>query len=87
MPARRRAFSVHVTLREAEILNLLAQGLSNAEISATTGIAMSTVKHHICQAAVKLDLHSRVLLAKFWSYEIFRRGAGQGGPVTQRRRR
>jgi DNA-binding NarL/FixJ family response regulator len=61
MPARPRAFSVHVTPREAEILNFLAQGLSNAEISANTGIATNTVKHHICQAAVKLDLHSRIL--------------------------
>jgi DNA-binding NarL/FixJ family response regulator len=76
MPARPGARSVHVTPREAEILNLLAQGLSNAEIGLTTGIGMGTVKHHINQISAKLDLHSRILLAKFWEYEIFRLGAG-----------
>ena len=79
MPAARPgACSVHVTRREAEILDLLAQGLGNAEISANAGIATNTVKHHICQAAVKLDLHSRVVLARYWSCELFRIGAGRG---------
>jgi DNA-binding NarL/FixJ family response regulator len=78
MPARRRrAFSVHVTAREAEILNLLAQGLSNAEIGLTRGIGAGTVKHHINQVSAKLDLHSRTLLARFWSCPFFRIGAGR----------
>ena len=77
MQARRRACSVQVTAREAEILNLLAQGLSNEEIGRATGIETGTVKHHICQAAVKLDLHSRVLLARNWQCELFRIGAGR----------
>jgi DNA-binding NarL/FixJ family response regulator len=78
MPARPRAFSVHVTRREAEILTLLAQGFSNAEIAVAMKITNGTVKHHICHALIKLDLHSRVLLAQYWSFPIFRLGAGMG---------
>ena len=77
MPTRPRAFSVHVTAREAEILNWLTQGLSNEEIGLATGIETGTVKQHIRQASIKLDLHSRVLLAQYWSFPIFRRGAGR----------
>ena len=51
MPARRRAFSVHLTRREATCLNFLAQGFSNAEIGVAMKITTSTVKHHICQAS------------------------------------
>jgi DNA-binding NarL/FixJ family response regulator len=76
MPARPGACSVHVTRREAEILNLLAQGLSNAEIGVAMKITTNTVKHHICQAGIKLDIHSRILLARNWSYPLFRLGAG-----------
>jgi len=75
MPARSRVFSV--TLKEAEILNLLAQGLSNAEIALAMKITIGTVKHHIGQAGIKLDLHSRILLARSWSCPLFRIGAGR----------
>ena len=47
MPARPGALSVHVTPREAEILDLLAQGFSNAEIGVAMKITTDTVKHHI----------------------------------------
>jgi DNA-binding NarL/FixJ family response regulator len=77
MPARRRAFSVHVTRREAEILDLLAQGLSNAEIGVNIGIATDTVKYHINQASAKLHVHSRILLAHYWGCPLFRIGAGR----------
>ena len=77
MPGRPGACSVHVTRREAEILTLLAQGFSNAEIGVAMKITTGTVKHHICQASINLDLHSRVLLAQYWSFPIFRLGAGR----------
>lgn len=77
MRARRRACSVHVTTREVEVLNLLALGFSNEEIGVSLEVQTGTVKHHINQAAIKLDLHSRVLLALYWSFPLFRIGAGR----------
>lgn len=76
MPARRKLTSVDVTPREVAVLNLLAQGLSNEEIGATLKVGTGTVKHHIAQASIKLDLHSRVLLARYWNCELFKIGAG-----------
>ena len=82
MPAQPGACSVHVTRREVEVLNLLLQGLGNAEIGLTMGIATRTVKGHIKQLATKLQVNSdktgqRILLARAWSCPLFRIGAGQ----------
>jgi DNA-binding NarL/FixJ family response regulator len=77
MPARSQTLSVHVTRKEAEILKLLTRGFSNAEIGVAMKITTGTVKHHISQAAAKLDLHSRILLARNWGYPLFRLGAGR----------
>ena len=84
MPAGRRASSVHVTKREADVLNLLSQGLGNAEIGLTLGVETSTVKHHLNSAQAKLlpansdKINSRVLLARWGNYPLFRIGAGRG---------
>lgn len=67
----------YVTRREAEVLSLLAQGFANEEIGVTLGVETSTVKHHIYSAAGKLHIHSRVLLAHYWSCPLFRLGAGR----------
>ena len=77
MPARPRACSVLVTRREAQVLSLLAQGFANEEIGVTLELETSTVKHHINSAADKLDVHSRILLALYWSFPLFRIGAGR----------
>jgi DNA-binding NarL/FixJ family response regulator len=77
MPARPGACSVHVTRRQAEVLSLLTQGFDNEEIALTLGVGTGTVKHHINQASIKLDLHSRILLARYWQCELFRIGAGR----------
>ena len=74
---------VHVTTREVEILNLLAQGLSNADIGMTLRIGTGTVKHYINGLAAKLlvddsdKINRRILLARYWSCELFRIGAGR----------
>jgi DNA-binding NarL/FixJ family response regulator len=84
MPARLRAFSVHVTPREVEILDLLVQGLGNDEIGVSMGIGTGTVKHYISGLAAKLHvdnsdrINRRILLARYWSCELFRIGAGRG---------
>ena len=83
MSARRRAFSVHVTPREVEILDLLVQGFGNDEIGVSMGIGTGTVKHYISGLAAKLHvdnsgkINRRILLARLWSCPLFRIGAGR----------
>jgi two-component system, NarL family, response regulator YdfI len=48
-----------LTLREIEVLQLLASGASNKMIAATMVISMSTVKTHISNIFSKLDAQSR----------------------------
>lgn len=48
-----------LTDKEAEIFNCLLKGLSNTEISASTGIALSTTKWHLKNIYSKLNLANR----------------------------
>ncbi|MBC9250097.1 hypothetical protein A9179_07400 [Pseudomonas alcaligenes] len=48
-----------LTDKEAEIFNCLLRGLSNTEISASTGIALSTTKWHLKNIYSKLNLSNR----------------------------
>ena len=69
-----RAHPAGLTVRENEILALLADGLSNAEIAAHLFLAEKTVGHHVSAVLRKLDeptrlravaaAHARGLLAK-----------------------
>ena len=45
--------------RQAEILRLLAENLSNKEISARLGISPKTVDHHVVAVLAKLDVPTR----------------------------
>jgi DNA-binding NarL/FixJ family response regulator len=57
-----------LTLRETEVLRLIARGLSNAEISDTLVIAMQTTKTYVGRILSKLDLRDRAQAIVF-AYE------------------
>jgi DNA-binding CsgD family transcriptional regulator len=64
LPPRVRPAGV-LTQREHEVLRLVAQGLSNAEIGSRLFISPKTAEHHVGNALRKLGLRSRVQAAAY----------------------
>jgi DNA-binding NarL/FixJ family response regulator len=57
--------SVKMTRREREVVELIAEGLSNKEIAQRLHLALDTVKSHVHNILEKLALHTRLEIAKF----------------------
>jgi two-component system response regulator NreC len=64
---QRRLLPQHsvLTKRERDVLRLVAQGHSNAEIAARLGISAKTVDTHRTHVMDKLDVHSRADLTRY----------------------
>ncbi|MEX2182645.1 MAG: helix-turn-helix transcriptional regulator [Gemmatimonadaceae bacterium] len=54
-----------MTARERQVINLIAEGLSNKEIAANLHVAVHTVKSHVRNVMEKLALHSRLQIAAY----------------------
>jgi DNA-binding CsgD family transcriptional regulator len=50
--------------RETEVLELIVKGQSNAEIAATLFLSVSTIKTHVSNVFVKLDVKNRTQAAE-----------------------
>jgi len=69
-----------LTRREIEILQLVAEGLSNKEIGWQLSITEGTVKNHVHNALEKLQLENRIQAAAY----IVRQGMGRRSTPAQR---
>lgn len=55
--------------REREVLDLVARGLTNAEIASELGITFATAKWHVSELITKLGVGSREEVATYWRRE------------------
>lgn len=57
--------SVRLTAREREVIDLIAEGMSNKAIGKTLHISIHTVKSHLRNIMEKLTLRSRLQIARY----------------------
>jgi two-component system NarL family response regulator len=60
-----------LTRREREVLSLLADGADNARIAQALVISPQTARTHVQNVLSKLDVHSRLEAAMFWTQNDF----------------
>ena len=57
--------SVRMTNREREVIELIAEGLSNKQIADRLHLAVETIKSHVHNILEKLQLHTRLEIASY----------------------
>lgn len=73
-----RALSSRLTPREREVLELMAEGLPNAEIARRLFINVTTVRSHVHSLIEKLGVHSRMQVVVS-AYELSPKAAWEAG--------
>ncbi len=63
------SFALHVTPRQAEILGLIASGLSDKQIGSKLGVSPRTVQSHVDRIYLQNGLHKRTALIAAWVRE------------------
>ena len=74
--ASRTARPLGLSVREAEIMSLIADGRSNGEIAAQLVLAEKTVKNHVNRIYAKLGAESRAAAIVRWTDASDGAGAG-----------
>jgi DNA-binding NarL/FixJ family response regulator len=72
-----------LTRRELEVVRLVARGLNNAQIAATLGVSVTTVRNHLTAIFRKLQVSGRFRLAMY----AFSEGLAEVPPSVPERRR
>lgn len=80
MDSERDRTPIRWTDREREVLNLLAEGKTNAEIAAELDISFATAKWHVSEVLSKLGVESRADAAHYWRRERGVRGRARRAP-------
>lgn len=74
----------HLSRREAEILQLVAQGIGNKEIARRLDLGEKTVRNYVSRIYRKLSVRNRVEAAAFAAPSHLPRAAGIGAPEPAR---
>jgi DNA-binding CsgD family transcriptional regulator len=59
-------FGAHLSRRELQVLELMAQGETNAEVAAALEISIHAVKFHLASVFRKLGVHNRTEAASVY---------------------
>lgn len=79
-PRHHETAGSHLSDRELEVLALVAEGLTNADVGEALGISRETVKSHLAQVLRKLDAVDRVnAVARAYRMGLLARDPPSGG--------